>query len=143
MLRFSIEHSVKCCYTLLNILFLIYLLLICRALFITTVDIEATSFDYSTKNIPIPSEKKYSKKEFCKRIRWRAYFFLNPESASNNKETFGFKSKNTPPYVKKLVNFENRMLDMVKNVKFRDVDCNFQKKLSSYVKNIKRNDELL
>ena len=138
MLWFFIEHSAKCCYTLVNVLFLIYLLLICRPLFITTVDMEATSFDYSTKNVPIPSEKEYSKKliekteEFCKRIRWRAYFFLNPELVSNNKETFGFKSKNTPPYVKELVNFENRMLDMVKNV---NVKCNFQRKLSSHVKN--------
>ena len=31
---------------------------------------------------------------------------------------------------------------MIKNVKFRDVKCNFQKKLSPDVKNIKRNDAL-
>ena len=74
---------------------------------------------------------------------WRAHFFLNPESRPNNKETFGFRSKNSTPYVKELVNFENRMLEMVKNVKFRDVECNFLKKLSSDVKNVKRSNGLI
>ena len=53
------------------------------------------------------------------------------------------KSRNSPPYVKDLVIYENRMLNMVKNVKFRDVKCNFQKKLSSDVKNVKRNNGLI
>ena len=35
------------------------------------------------------------------------------------------------------------MLEMVKNVKFRDVKCNFQKKLSSDVKNVKRSNGLI
>ena len=52
------------------------------------------------------------------------------------------KSKNSPPYVKDLVNYENRMLNMVKNVKFGDVRCNCQEKLSSDVKNVKRNNGL-
>ena len=41
---------------------LLYMLLFCRALFIITFDMEATKFEYSTKNIPIPSEKNYCMK---------------------------------------------------------------------------------
>ena len=41
-------------------------------------------FDYSTKNIPIPTRKEfliqllYSVEKFIRNLKWRAYFFLNP-----------------------------------------------------------------
>jgi hypothetical protein len=55
---------------------------------------EATQFDYSTKNIPVPSEKDYSKKliekreQLCKRMRWKAHFYLNPQNEHKTKETY-------------------------------------------------------
>ena len=69
---------------------------------------EATQFDYSTKNIPVPSEKDYSKKliekteQLWKRMRWKAPFYLNPQNEHKTKETYGFNSKTTPSQVPEL-----------------------------------------
>ena len=111
---------------------------------------ESTRFDYSTKNIPLPSEQDYNRKliekteHLCRRMRWKAYFFLNPEAKSNQKETFGFSSKSTPPQIPAMVNFEKRLLSMIENIKFRKVKCWFQNKLSSDIRtNIKKSKELL
>ena len=54
-------------------------------------------FNYSMKNIPIPSKKEYllqlihSVEKFIRNLRWRALYFLNP-TEKPEKETFGFKS---------------------------------------------------
>ena len=121
-----------------------------RALFASTVIMESTRFDYSTKNIPLPSEKDYNRKliekteHLCKRMRWKAHFYLNPTTDGKRKETFGFKSRNTPPQVPAMLNFENSLLKMIENVKFRKVNCSFQQKLSSDIKNnIQKSDKLL
>ena len=52
--------------------------------------------DYSMKNIPIPSRFEYYKnlvhkiENFNRRIRWKAFFILNPSDKTNKeKETFG------------------------------------------------------
>ena len=140
----SFEHSDKSFYKLRNII--LYLLLLCRALFIITFDMETTQFRHSAKNIPIPLQHDYSKisiekiEQPCKRMRWKAYFYLNPEVSNNNRETYEFNSKNTPPHIPELESFENRLLDMIHNVKFKNVNvkCGYQKKLSNDVKNIKK-----
>ena len=68
--------------------------------------------DYSDKNIPIPSRQDYkihllSKTEkFIKRIRWKALEFLG-KLESTEKETYGFKSRNCPPIVEEVANFEH------------------------------------
>ena len=115
-----------------------------------TVIMESTRFDYSTKNIPLPSEQDHNRKliekteHLCRRMRWKAYFFLNPEANGNQKETFGFSSKNTPPQIPAMLNFEKRLLSMIENNKFRKVKCWFQNKLSSDIRNnIKKSEELL
>ena len=102
----------------------ILLLLLFRALFINTIvlNMEATSFEYSTKNIPLPSEDSYRVKlierteQLCRRMRWKAYFYLNSDNCS--KETFGFKSNQTPPPITEMAKFEKRMTNMIRNIKF-------------------------
>jgi hypothetical protein len=51
-------------------------------------------------------------------MRWKAYFFLNAETKHNKKETYGFNSKKSPSHIPELASFENRMHDMIQNVKF-------------------------
>ena len=68
--------------------------------------------NYSDKNIPIPSKQTYkihliSKTEkFIKNIRWKALQFLG-KLESSDKITYGFKTRNCPPVVEELTNFEN------------------------------------
>ena len=65
---------------------------------------EKINFNYSLKNTPIPAKPSYQLKlidkieSVIKRMRWKAFFFLNGDNTKNNieKETFGFKSKNCP-----------------------------------------------
>ena len=99
------------------------------------IDMESTSFDYSTKNIPIPSPKDYKRvlihktELLCRRMRWRAFFYLNHNLSGKRNETFGFNSKRTPPQIPQMLNFENRLINMIENIKFRNNKCRFQNKL--------------
>ena len=99
---------------------------------------EQTRFDYSMKNIPIPSRNTYIKKliekteSVIKRIRWKAFFFEqnkdknktnrdsdNDDSNSAIDNNFGFKSRKCPPQNEELNNFEADVYDMIKNIEFR------------------------
>lgn len=111
---------------------------------------ESTRFDYSTKNIPLPSERDYHRKliekteQLCRRMRWKAYFYLNPDVSDKHKQTFGFTSRNTPPPIPAMLNFEKRLVTMIQKIKFRTVKCPFQRNLSSDIQtNIKTSTHLL
>jgi hypothetical protein len=110
---------------------------------------EKINFGYSTKNIPMQSETEYVKRfiektqQLLRRMRWKAYFFFNPTDSST-KETYGFKSRKPPKYVTELKPFEDDMLTMIQNIKFRPVKCSLQKQLNNDVKNyIKKPDTVL
>ena len=66
------------------------------------------NFNYSTKNIPYGTQGAYKRQliekteVFIKNIRWKAFFFLNPNTKVSDKETFGFKSRKTPPVIDEL-----------------------------------------
>ena len=117
----------------------------CRALYALTV-MESTRFDNSTKDIPLPSETVYKRKliekteHLCKCMRWKAFFFLNPNTEGSRKEKFGFSY----PQVHVMLNFEKRLLGMIETIKFCKVKCEFQKKIFAAIQNnIMKSDELL
>ena len=120
------------------------------------------NFNYSTKNIPIPSRNSFKKRliekveSVIKRMRWKALFFMkdNDDSRRENTETtqdaaeddncnFGFKSRKCPPQIKELIPFEDDMLQMIENLRFRNTSNQFQDKLREDIKNIKRSGKLL
>ncbi len=112
------------------------------------ITMEQVNFGYSTKNIPAPSQKEYLKnfiaktEKFIRAIRWRTYFFLNPDDKPKKKETYGFKSTlNTKP-IRELKQFEDGMLDLIQNIKFKPPQKQFQKKLQSDAKTIRKEDKL-
>ena len=99
--------------------------------------------DYSMKNIPIPSRFEYYKnlvhkiENFNRRIRWKAFFILNPSDKTNKeKETFGFKSSYSPPHVKELEMFEKDLYNLISSIEFRQHSNHFQKKLKNDVTKI-------
>ena len=67
--------------------------------------------------------------QFLRRMRWKAHFFLNPDTASPSKETYGFKSTKNPPPIEELKDFEDDMLRMIQSVKFKQVNSPFLNKL--------------
>jgi hypothetical protein len=88
-------------------------------------NMERVNFDYSLRNIAIPSNQEYllelvsSVGIFVSNLKWRYFHFLNP-SNKECKETFGFKTNTPAPSVAELKEFENDLHDLVKNVKFRN-----------------------
>jgi hypothetical protein len=109
---------------------------------------------YSAKDIPIPSHREYLKRllekveSVIKRMRWKAFFFLNPVSKADESdgkiqhEKFGFKSKKTPPQIDEIINFERELLGMVENIQFRDVSDSFQSMIKEDVRKINSSEKL-
>ena len=109
---------------------------------------------YSLKNIPIPTDKEYTKRliekveSVIKRMRWRAFFFLKgmddtePTDESDNLR-FGFKSKRCPPKVEELCAFEADLASMIENIVFRPVTDKFQNKLQKDIRRIKNMEEVI
>ena len=90
---------------------------------------EKLQFDYSYKNIPIPTERNYKlqlmeKIELViKRMRWKAHFYNEKKDAKENEthripDSYGFNSLNCPPQVRELIQFESDLLDIMKLLKF-------------------------
>ena len=96
-------------------------------------------FNYSMKNIPIPSRDEYlyqlihSVEKFVRNLRWRAHFFLNP-TQEQNKETYGFPSLKHPTALPELKLLEQRLMAMVRNVEFRSYSNEFQEVLKEDVR---------
>ena len=82
---------------------------------------------------------------FLRRIRWKAYHFLKPDESaeSASQETFGFRSTKSPPAMKELEEFVNRMFSIIQNVKFNKCQNEFQKTLTKDLNNIRSEDKVL
>ena len=76
-----------------------------------------------------------------KRIRWKAFFFdrnkQNNTDATDN-DNFAFKSRKCPPQNSELDKFEADLLDMVHNIKFRNVNNKIQINLNEDISKIKK-----
>ena len=109
---------------------------------------EKKNFNYSLKNIPVPSVTTYKMKliekveSVIKRMRWKAIFFTK-ENKELTVENYGFKSKKCPPHIKELENFEDELLDMVRTVKFNNYRDNFQSQLRADIANINTSQNVL
>ena len=70
--------------------------------------------------------------DFIKRLRWRTLFYLEPQEDNNcaKKELYNLKSQNTPPNNRLLDPFEADLFGLIKKVKFKRENNNFQMKLS-------------
>ena len=109
------------------------------------MNFQVKDFEYSMKNIPLASKNAFLQTLIAKtesliqRMRWKAFFFLNKNTDDATKETYGFKSKRSPPHVKELNEFEDCILDMIQRVEFKTNTHpnDLQKKLSKDAKEIK------
>nr|XP_047123016.1 uncharacterized protein LOC124806296 [Hydra vulgaris] len=110
---------------------------------------EKINFGYSVKNIPIPSIKDFKMQlldkteTLIKRMRWKAFFFLNKSSNSKNNfyYNYGLKTSNHPKQITEMLAFENELIDLVKHIKFRKVQSNFQNKLKQDINIIRKSNQ--
>ena len=96
---------------------------------------EKFNFAYSQKCIPIPPQTSYKKillaktEDFLQRLRWKTFFFLNPDENRNDKETYGFRTQRTAPQIPELASFEKDLADMIGDIKFTNFRNDFQLEL--------------
>ena len=83
-----------------------------------------------------------SLEKFQQNVRWKVLFFLKPSNKSS-KNNFGFKSTKIPPPIPQLKHFEEDLIDMVKNVEFKQITNQFQEQLKSEQKTIKNEPKIL
>ena len=106
-------------------------------------------FPHSQKCIPIPSETAYRKQlvaktgDFLQRLRWKTYFYLNPDAKTKDKETFGFRTNRSAPLSPELANFEKDLANIISKTKVTQFRSDFQKELKKCVKDIKSEKNLL
>lgn len=82
---------------------------------------------------------------FIKRIRWRSFFFLNPELNKDNAEkgeTYGFNSRKTPQVIPELKAFEDNLVSLIQNVELEKTTSQFQRKLNEGINMIRNDDKL-
>ena len=79
---------------------------------------------------------------FVKNLRWRTFFFLNPDLESPSKKTYGFNSTKPPPSIPELKDFEDGLALLIENIKFRSTKSNLQCKLKKDLKKIKSDNHL-
>ena len=110
---------------------------------------ERKNFNYSLKNIPVPSEDNYMKtmiskvESLLRRMRWKAFFFdkkQQPDAATFN--AYGFNSERAPPQSTALIPFENDLYNMLSSIKFTNRRTEFQKQLSRDLREIRTSDSL-
>ena len=99
-------------------------------------------FNYSLRNIPLPSPDSYTKRlienieSVIIRMRWKAHFFLNGDNTTIGSETFRLNSKKSAPHIDELNAFEEDLVGMVENIKFRNVNNQFLSTLANDAKKI-------
>ena len=103
--------------------------------------IERKNFNYTMKNIPLPTNDSYRSnllakiESFINRMKWKPHFFIYPSNKSNIKR-FALQSTRSPPQVDELKPFENELLRMLESLKFRQVHDEFQSILKQDVSDI-------
>ena len=119
--------------------------------------LEKVNLGYSTKNIPLADKKNYKvelvrkTEALIKRMRWKAIFFLardknEVEEDADRPETFGLPSKKCPSQVKELIQFENDLLKLVKDIEFREFQetgNEFQARMRRDIKNMRNSGKTL
>ena len=138
--------NIRCMFKPIALVSLLMLLLLLST--ISVMNMEQVKFNYSLKDIPIPSQQEYlmelisSVGIFISNLRWRCYHFLNP-SNHDSKETFGFKTNNVAPTVDELKEFEHGIYDLVKSVKFQQhTNSNLQNTMKKSMREMKNSTEM-
>ena len=102
----------------------------------------------SLKNIPVPDTKTYRESLICsldkviKAFRWKAKFFFKP-AKKQSKENYGLNSIKSPEAIPELKNFENELINLAQNIRFRQFENKVQKDLKNTCEKIKTEPKLI
>ena len=80
------------------------------------------------------------------RMRWKAIFNNNDSRDSikeENTEWYVLKSPYSSRQMKELIPFENDLVELIRNIKFRKIRNTFQEKLKEDIKLIKKSNKTM
>ena len=125
-----------------------------------SINLEPVPFGntFSMKNIPVPGRKEHKTKtikqtgKLIKNVRWAGLFAKHGNQLDSldhpdlpiileRKETFGFKSGNTPPIIPEFLEFEKELWSIVKNIKYFNRTNEFQKMLKKDLDELSKLDK--
>ena len=75
-------------------------------------------------------------------MRWKTLQFQG-KLESDNKETYGLKSRKCPNGVDELSKFEDDLMLMIKNIEFRNVSNTFQDQLKNDISEIRNTEKVI
>ena len=110
------------------------------------------SLGYSHINVPVPFEKEYTQtllektEELFKRMRWKEFFCNNINETQQDyqtAETYGLRTKKSPPSINELKGFENDLISLIKNIEIKKTRSKFQNKLKSDVLKINESNVII
>ena len=113
---------------------------------------DKVNFNKSAKNIPVSDNKQQYHMQFigavndlATKCRWKAKSYLKRwKKGEEQKEKFGFKSTKLAPRVDELAEFESKLYDLAKDLKFRDtVKTSFQRELAADIAKVKRDPKVI
>ena len=110
---------------------------------------EKVNLGYSVKNIPFANEQSFQAvlveriEAVIKRMRWKAIFFMSRNEDSPHPENYGLPTSKCPGQVKEMVQFENDLILLAKNLQFKKVSNDFQKRLKSDMKAMQESGKTL
>ena len=76
------------------------------------------------------------------RMRWKAHFFLNSNDTTNSYK-FGLPTRNSAPNVPELKSFEEDFINLISNIKFRNVNDEFLNNIANDMKDVESSKSLL
>ena len=101
---------------------------------------EKVNLGYSVKNIPLANGQKYKAQlvekieAVIKRMRWKAIFFMSRDDNSPHPVNYGLPTTKCPGQVKEMVQFENELLLLAKDVQFSKISNTFQSRMNKDMK---------
>ena len=75
-------------------------------------------------------------------MRWKAHFFLKGEKSQEKTNYFGRPPNKTPPTILEQKAFEEDLLNIIENIRFRDTKNNFQETLANDLKKINSSENM-
>ena len=109
---------------------------------------EKVNLGYSVKNIPLANEQNYKAtlvekiEAVIKRMRWKALFFMS-RNESLQMENYGLPTAKCPGQVKEMVQFENELLLLAKNIEFKSLSSTFQTRMKNDLKSMRDSGKTL
>ena len=106
------------------------------------------NLNYSDKNIGLHSKFLIKRtlvsrtEDLVRRMRWKLWHIRNP-SNKDQKETFGFRTTDSPPIMDELESFEKDLWMLVKNVKFKNAGNDLTSKIREDLNDIKNASKII